>query len=277
MITDLQVKFEDKERTGFHASDYGKLGLDLYFSWTGEPKTNPPRWNDTLKWGAGKGVEEAMLKVLKDSGHVNEDYDQKEHGRISIERNGIEVHGYIDAITKEGKPIEIKSINNANVYDIKKYQNKTPRENYVGQLAIYLDSLGLDHGYLFVASIDGLNTFWFDCNRMNNRIFQCGTVMVDLDKEYQRWADLYNNHIVPRQIPNVWEKRYKKPVTEIDWTKLSKSDITKARNNRKVIGDFEVSYSDWKSKIIELQGGQLGYTDKELEYIKEQTAGFSNW
>lgn len=31
-----------KPRKNFYASDFNKSNLDLYFSWTGEPKTNPP-------------------------------------------------------------------------------------------------------------------------------------------------------------------------------------------------------------------------------------------
>lgn len=277
LFKDFKVNFEDREKRAFYASDFNKPVLDLYFAFTGEPKTNPPEWYETLKWGAGKGVEEAMLKVLKDSGFVPPDYDQKEHGRIEVEREGIKINGYIDAKTFDGLPIEIKSINNANKYDIQKYENNFPRENYVGQLAIYMDSLGVDSGYLLVSSIDGLHRFLFECKKVGDRKYRCGNTEVDLDKEYKRWAKLYRGNIDPKICPKPTEYVYKRDVGEIDWTKVSKTDISKARNNRKVIGDYQVVFSDWADKIIEMQGGSRGYSNEELDIIKEKTRGFTTW
>lgn len=276
-LSEFVVKFEDREKKAFYASDVFKPVLDLYFAFTGEAKTNPASWYDTLKWGAGKGVEEALLKVLKDSGVVPEDYDQKTHGRIEIEREGVKINGYIDAKTKSGLPIEIKSINNKNSFDIRKYEEGKPRENYVGQLAVYMDSLAVDTGYLFVASIDGLNRFLFECKKIGDRKYKCGDVEVDLDKEYKKWANLMNNHILKKELPDVFEYRYKHNIEEIDWKKVSAGDISKARNGKKVIGDFNVSFSPWKDKIVELQGETLGYTPEETNRIKELTKGFSNW
>lgn len=269
-------KEESRIKSAFYASDVLKPNLDLYFSLTNEPKTNPVKWSDTLKFGAGNGVEMQLLKVLKMNGIVPEDYDQKEHGRIEIERNGIKINGYIDAKTVDGEPIEIKSINNANKFDILKYENGNPRESYVGQLSIYMDALGKDLGYLFVASIDGLHYFVFECKRMSKRKFKCGKVIIDLDKEYERWSNLYNNYVVKNILPDVNEYVYKHDVDTIDWDNVSVSEISKARNGHKVLGDWQVLWSPWKDKIIELQGSTLGYTNKELSTILEKTKGYSS-
>lgn len=276
MLDKLTYKPEQREKGAFYASDTGKPLLDLYFSFKGVEPSNPPNWWDTLKWGAGVGVEDAIVKIFKSNGVVPEDYDQKEHGRISIQREGIEIHGYIDAKMIDGTPIEIKSINNANKFDIKKYEDGNPRENYVGQLAVYMDALGVDSGHLFVSSIDGLHRFWFDCKRVGDRVFKCGNTTVDLDKVYKRWADLYNNHVLKDTPPDIWEYRYKVPVDEIDFKALSTTDISKMRNGAKVYGDFQISYSPYKDLIIKLQGDTLGYTPKEIEFIKEKTKGFSS-
>ena len=166
MIERLIYKEEPRTRTAFYASDFLKPNLDLYFTFTGEPKTNPPVWTDTLKWGAGVGVEAKMVEILKMNGIVQEDYDQKEHGRIDMEREGIKIHGYIDVRSINGTPIEVKSVNNKNAYDVKKYTDGYPRENYVGQLSIYLDATGEERGYLFVATVDGLSTFWLECKKI---------------------------------------------------------------------------------------------------------------
>ena len=276
MLDKLKYKQEIREKNAFYASDYGKPLLDLYFGFIGTPPTNPPKWYETLKWGAGNGVEKAILDIFKSNGIVQEDYDQKEHGRIEIQREGVRINGYIDAKKKDGTPIEVKSINNANRFDVLKYERNQPRENYVGQLSIYMDALGMDIGNLFVSSIDGLNIFWFDCKK-DGLQFTCGETKVDLDKEYKRWAKLYNDNVLNKTLPDIWEYRYKTPVEKIDWRSLSATDISKARNGAKVIGDYQISYSPWKNLIIEMQGDSLGYTQKELDYILESTKGYTTW
>ena len=277
MLERLKLNHEQHKKEAFWPSDFEKPVLDLYFAFTDEPKTNPPKWYDTLKWGAGRGVEDSMLTVLKDSGIVNEDYDQKQHGRVEIQREGVQINGYVDAITKDGTPIEIKSINNNNSFDIRRYEKGEPRSNYVGQLSIYMDALGVGVGYLFVSSIDGLHRWMLECKKVGERKYKCANTEVDLDKEYKRWSRLFKHNVEPQVQPQPTEYLYKKPIEEIDWRKLSKTDISKARNNRKVIGDWKVSFSPWKDKIIELQGASLGYTPQELERIEELTKGYTTW
>ncbi len=275
MLDKLTFKEEPREKKAFYAGDTGKPLLDLYFSFRGEKKTNPPKWHDTLKWGAGLGVEDSMLHILKDNNIVNKEYDQKENGRIDIEREGVPIHGYMDAVIESSMtPIEIKSINNANRFDIKRYDSNEPRENYVGQLAVYMDGTNKDTGNLFVSSIDGLHRYWFEAKRVD-RIVKCGNITVDLDKIYKRWHTLYFDNILKQTPPDIWEYIYKIPVEKVDWDNLSKSAISKARNNQSVVGDWQIQYSPWKDLIIKLQGETLGYSDREIEYIKETTRGFS--
>lgn len=273
-LSDLNLKIEPREKKSFWSSDFERPVLDLYFAFKGEPHTNPPNWYDTLKWGAGNGVEDSFIKILKDSGIIDESYDQKVDGRIEITRENVPITGYIDAITKDGYPVEIKSINNANYFDVKRYEAGEPRSNYVGQLSIYMDALGVDRGYLLVSSIDGLNRFLFECTRDNN-LFKCGETVVDLDKQYKRWSKLYHNNVLKSIQPKPTEYLYKYPVDEIDWSEVSKSNISKARNDKKILGDYQVTYSNWKNKIIELQGTELGYTTEELKTIKEATDGYT--
>lgn len=276
---ELEYKEQDKKRTAFHCSDYDKLDIDIYYSFVGETKTNPVKWNETLKWGAGKGTEMQMLEILKMNDKINQDYVQEVDGRVDMIREGVEIHGYIDAMTKEGLPIEIKSINNKNSVDVKKFGEGYPRESYVGQLAMYMDFLGKDIGYLFVSTIDGLDYFWFTCRKTGEGIYQCGHIEVDLNKTYREWSVLYTEHILKSKTPECLI-RYKIPVEEVDWKSVSKTDISKARNGHKVIGDpdsWKITYSSWKDKIIQGQGVELGYDHKEIEYILEATKGYTNW
>ena len=104
------------------------MGFEIYHTFKGTEATNPPKWFDTLKWGAGKGVELAMVQVLKDSGIVDTNFDQANEETFQMERNGVIVRMKIDAMVSKNapilnadSPIEIKSINNKNAMDIKKY------------------------------------------------------------------------------------------------------------------------------------------------------------
>lgn len=281
MIDLNQLKFisEDRKKENFHASDFGKPLIDLYFSFTGEPQTNPPEWYETLKWGAGKGVEEAMLNLLKSNGIVDENYNQKEHGRIELKYKDIQINGYIDAIAKDGTPIEIKSINNKNSYDISKYENGYPRDSYVGQLATYMEAKGKEVGYLFVASIDGLHYFWLECNKIGNGIYKCCNITINLYQEWDKWCELKNKMQTITEPLKEWidEYPYKYDINELDWKTVSSGDISKARNGHKVIGCWQPLYSNWKDKIVKLQGTELGYTNQELSIIKQKTEGYTVW
>lgn len=277
ILETLTYKTEQKEKKHFYASDYGKPILDTYLKFKGVPETNPPKWFETLKWGAGKGVEEAMLGVLKQNGIVNQNYNQEEHGGFKMERNGITIAGYMDAVHVNGNPIEIKSINNKNDFDIKSYEDGYPRENYVGQLSIYMDNLGVDTGYLFVSSVDGLHTFWFECKKQSDGVYKCGNVIVDLNEQYRKWNKLYHEYVLKDIEPNPFQYIYKRNIDEIDWKSVSKSDISKARNNRKVLGDWQVLYSGYKDYIIEKQKATLGYTIEELEKIIKYTEKYTTW
>lgn len=299
MTPKLKLIEERRPRTRFRASDYGKLATDIILEFQGVPYTNPTLWNNTLRMAAGKGVEIQMVDILKKNGHVPEEYDQETTPPMVIERNGVNIAMQFDAIGKEsvilcdetilpqggtveiheGEPIEIKSVNNKNSYDVNDYINNKPRESYVGQLSIYMDALGKDRGHLFVSTIDGLHTFWFVCERLHDRVYRCGSVEIDLDKEYARFASIWAVKDLPVKDWFAECGRYKIPVGEIDWLKISTGNIAKARSGEKVVGDedqWKILYSPYCDMIIEKQGAKRGYNDAEIAIIKTKTAGYTS-
>ena len=294
---------EKRERTGIYASDFGKLGADIILSLRNTEPSNPMGWNNYLRMSAGKGVELQMIKVLKQNGIVNKDFDQELVPTTETIVNDIPIRMKFDAlgieggakfkaqslqlpqdeeiIVGEGEPIEIKSINNKNSFDINDYANSKPRDNYVGQLAIYMHTLKKDRGHLFVSSIDGLNYFWFVCNKIGEGIYKCGEVTVDLNQEFARFKKLWDIAKSTEGIPSeIWfEEKYKLPLEQIDWTKISKTKIGDARNGRYVVGTenkFKIDYSSYKDIILKNQGVTAGYSPEELEIIKTKTAGYSS-
>lgn len=297
MKPSLKYEREPHPKNNFWASDCQRLEIDLNLSLNGVEETNKTEWNDTLRMSAGKGVEMQMLQILKDNGIVNKDYNQEKDGRIEVQiSEKVKMTGNIDAISQksvmkleniqmpqtvelelnDGEPIEVKSINNKNSVDIQKYIDGKPKENYVGQLANYMHALGKTRGHLFVASIDGHNTFWFTCDKQADGTYKCGNTVVDITKEHQRWAN-----VVSRldKEPNWFEEIYKLPIDQIDWTKLSVSKIGDVRNGRYVVGSegkWRIDYSPYKDLILEKQGVKAGYSPEELELIRTLTAGFSS-
>lgn len=217
---------------------------------------------------------------------------------------------------RAGEPIEIKSVNNKNYQDVLDYQGGYPRESYVGQLATYLDALGKDRGHLFVSTIDGLSYFWFVCEKIGEGKYKCANTEVDLNVSYERFAKIWEKVEAFRKVqqalesakmlqsivgsefnisdevakktlelskksePNWFEETYKIPVEQIDFTKLSNTQISDARTNKKVIGSensWKIMYSPFRDLILEKQGvKERGYTEQELEIIKTKTAGYSS-
>lgn len=314
----LKYEGEKRLKTNISASDAERLGIDIILGLNNIEPTNPMEYGSHLRFGAGKGTELEMLKILKQNGIVDEDYDQDfiirelldgdnekiERESTKIERNGVTISMRFDAEVKkggatlstkdsvlpqnqdieleEGSPIEIKTINNANKFDIQKYIDNKPRSNYVMQLAIYMDALGKDQGHLFVAALDGISKFWFICRKTAEGIYQCGDTIVDLNKEYKRFAELKE---ASRNIWNYpamkkyWEEEiYKIPLDKIDWSKMSVSRVSEIRNGRYVVGSdnkYKIDYSSYKTAIIHMQGATIGYSPEELEQIKIATKGFS--
>lgn len=295
----LKYTIEKRERTSMYASDAGKLAVDVILELQKVEQTNPANWNDTLKWEAGKSIELQLIKVLKENKVIDPDYDQEKEEATQIERLGVPIRMRFDAKVigggaqlameewdvptgqrmqelGEGEPIEVKSINNANKFDIQKYIESNPRENYVQQLSIYMDALNKDRGHLMVSSIDGLHFFYFTCNKVGDGIYECGKTRVDLNEVYAKFKEIWDNK---DKEPNWGEIRYKLPIDEIDWTKLSTTAIGDVRNGRKVVGDIDqwkLLYSPYLNLILEKQNVKRGYNDSELEMIKELTKGFSS-
>ena len=268
-LTKIVYKQDRKPKLAFYSSDYGKLEADLWCALKNIPPTNPPEWHDYFKMETGKAIEMKFLEILKQNGQIPKTYVQETDGRVDFVRNGVTIHGYIDAKTNEGLPVEIKTLNNANKWAVADYEANKPRENYVGQLAIYMDSLGVNQGQLIAFTIDGLNRFVFTCQHLHDRVYKCGDIEVDLEKEYQRWASIKS--MVDNDIePNWNECRYKIPIEEIKWSEMETAEIKKAMLGEKVIGGgWEVNYSPYKDLILEKQGATLGYTDQERKRIGE--------
>jgi len=268
----LDQEYEHK-RTSFWATDCEKPLFDLYHSWVGTKPTNPVDAEKLTMFSAAKMTERALVETLDGMGLLQEVGEDQQ--RIEMSRYGVPVTGYLDGRFKEGYPLEVKTY--YGMCQAKELREGKPRSSYLKQLAVYMDALNEDKGKLIYMDRGTGEMHEFTLLRVGPLKFKCMMVEFDLEETYKRWSNLYNDHVIPKKEP-VSEFRYKIPVNEVDWKSLSKADIGKARNNKKVIGDsWQVAYSSYKNLIIEREGTCIGYSDTELAQIQTLTKGFTNW
>ena len=278
LITQIQKYMNEEEmkrehdKNSFWPSETETSLFDIYHKWIGTPPTNPIEAEKLMVFTAGKMIEESLVGTLTKMGIVKE-MGKDEQARVEMTREGIPVTGYIDAVFTSGNPLEVKSFYGD--YQLRELRAGKPRESYLKQLAIYMDFLGADKGKLVYIERGTGEMFEFTLEKGAGLQFKCMNVEFDLTDTYQKWSRLYHDHIIPKIEPTP-EHKYKYDIASMDWNKVSKADISKARNGHKVIGDWQVLYSPYKNLIIEREGTHLGYNDKEMELIKSLTKGYSS-
>lgn len=278
---DKERQAERKVKDSYWASEAEKSLFDLYHSWIGTTPTNPMSAETLVVFNAGKMMELSLIENLQKMGLLKR-FEGDEQLHFRIERQGIPISGYTDGIFENGDPIEIKSFYGD--YQSKELKAGKPRTSYLKQLAIYLDALGRTFGTLCYLDRGTGEIYEFGLLRdsVNTLEFRCGSIEFDLNDTYKRWAKLYTENIVPKIEPDANENGlYKMPIDQIDWSRLSNTDISKARNNQKIIpsdkaNGWKINYSPYMDLILQRQGTQRGYTDEELKQIKSATTGYSS-
>lgn len=297
-----ELENQRRPKQSFWASETEALNFDLYHKWIGTPPTNPIEPEKMLMFQSGLMIEQAIVNQLDGMGLVSD--RQK---RIEMTRCDVPITGYIDAVVYSDEvneivreelkqrpelrrlveqiakitpvPLEVKTFYGD--WAERELQQGTVKLNHAKQLAIYLDALQLPFGVLLYMNRGTGALYQFLLQSLGNFTYQIisanpAVQKFNLLETYERWKELYVNHIIPKVEPKC-EERYKIPITEIDWTKVSKTDISKARNNQKVIGDgWRVAYSPYKNLILKQQNTALGYTEDELIAIREATKGYSS-
>lgn len=270
---------ETKVATSFWAGDAEKDAFEIYHQWKGTKPSNPFQGKTLLMFEVGKQLELSIVKTLIDKGSAYDYPDEKQH-RIEMERHGVPISGYMDAVlTLRDVPLEIKSFYGYN--QEKEIKDGTPKLSYLKQLAIYMDYMDKDEGRLIYVHRGTGDMYEFFLMRKKN-IFTCGPQSFDLDEVYKRYASIHKDYIL-QDIEPPSDYRYKYDIETLDWGKVKNDDIKKARNNQAVLGDWQVKYSLYKDKIVAKEAEALGkdpstylgYTDAELARICDLTAGYT--
>lgn len=261
-----------RDMTCFHAADCEKNVFDLYHSLIGTPQTNPPDLHSLDRFIKGEKSEEIVYTLLNELNLV--EFGGQEQYTIDENWNGIRIVGHPDFLLKDGTLIENKSW--YGYYQEQELAAGKPKVSYLKQLAVYMFFLEKQRGELFMEPLEPIHQrYQFPLFQLSPGRFKCNDIEFDITQEFARWKRLWDKNVVPRIEPKS-EYRYKTPINEINWSKLSKSAITEARMGRKVIGDWQVAYSAYRDLIIEREGSAIGYSLEELALINKLTAGFSS-
>ena len=273
---------DKRVKTSFWPTDAEKNVFDLYHEWIGTPKTNPIEPEKLIMFNAAKMIEVALVNkfaymgLLQQENGVFEKILKKlglakpKQTRIEMEREGVKITGYMDAVFVDGTPLEVKTFYGD--YQAKELKLGKPKTAYLKQLAMYMDFQNADKGKLLYMDRGVGEIYEFTLTREGTK-FKCMSVEFDITDTYKRFARLYNNNIVPKIEPKS-EYVYKYLLEEI--VNASNSVISAARTNKAVYGDWQVKYSPYKDLIIEREGCGLGYSDEEITKIKELTKGYSS-
>jgi len=267
-----------KKKDSFWCTENELNQFDIYQRFKGIEPTNPMTPETAFGLGMRKKLEEAVVEILDNMGILIKPKDGQH--RVEMERFGVKITGYMDAVIKEENkqvPVEIKT--SFGYYQQKELMSGKPKLNYLKQLAQYMDSMNANKGYLFQVHFEKDlivdDIYQFVVTR-NGSKFKCGYIKFDINDTYKRYKEIYEKYILP-DIEPPSEFIYKYPLEKIDWKSLPNNKISKARNNRAIIGDWQCIYSDYKDLIIKREGTVNGYTDKEIDYIMEKTKGYTNW
>jgi hypothetical protein len=275
----LSNQEEHKVKDSFWCTDYTKDGFELYHSFIGTPQTNPMEPEKLLMFSVAKHIETSIVNVLSKMG--------KGKPQVRIEKElakGIKLTGYADFVFDDGIVVEWKSFYGD--YQSKDLENGKPKKSYVFQLGCYLWALDKPKGIL--GYLDrGLGTMYeFEVNRVGT-VVTCNGITIDLQDKFNEWIKLYNDHVITKVEPTP-KFIYKVPVEQVDWMALPKAKVSKARNNEAVVGGggegWEIQYSSFKNLYIQREATRMGktfqdyigYSPKELERIKELSAGFTS-
>lgn len=293
--TELMIKKEHKKKDSFWASDCEKGALDIYLKFKGVRETNPPELSNNIVMLTGKKIEEAIVDLCINSDSIRVVKPKEgDQFRVDMEREGQRITGYIDMVIKEtvmksiGKtktkdilvPVEIKSCYG---FASSKYEQGDAQTHHLKQLAVYMDFMGVDKGYVLYVARDTGGMWLIPLIRNKDETFTSGQHTFDINDEYIKWDNLMTKYI-KNDIEPKNDYYYKTPMDKIDWDSLKKSEISSARTGKAVIGDWQVKYSAYKNYIIKKEAEArkknpatyIGYTDMEKAYICEKTKGYSS-
>lgn len=268
-----------KEKTSFWASETETMAFDIYHRWMKTDPTNPMDEEKMMMLKMRKLTEDSVVHFLRKTGQVIDRLTNDERCYFEWGPHKVPISGYPDVGLKydEGEVVvEVKTYYGGKQHsEIRIGHVKT---SYLKQLAIYLYHFKIKHGILLMINQGTGERFEYELYQKgsNKYHFICpdNEVEINLEEVFKRFEKIWVENILPKKEPEI-EFKYKYDIESINWEEVPASTISKARNNKLVLGDWQIKYSDFKDLIIKKQGTVAGYTPEELNRIRELTAGYS--
>lgn len=271
-------EYAGKKKTSFWASESETMAFEIYHRWMQTPPTNPMDEQTIMMLNMRKLTEIAIVDSLRRSGALIEKYSNNERMYFEWGDHKVPISGYPDtAVLIEDDPILIEIKTYYGHYQQSLLNKGIAKKGYLIQLAIYQYYWKVKHGIMLMVNQGTGERTEFELYQQENPYhFICPDtdVEIDLEQVFKRWEKIYVENVLKKVEP-VIEYTYKYDIEKIDWVDTPASKIKNARTNKVVIGDWQIKYSDYKNLIIKMQGTTPGYTDKEIQRIKELTEGYT--
>lgn len=291
-LTHKNPRFRDGR--GHYASALTSDMRDLYWAATGTPETNPTDLQGAVRMFLGKAVEEALTAhVFANLHFFGIHFYMCE--QIPVGASDPAVNGFLDGMARERLPdgslsapvvVEIKTKQG---YGADLFLNDfNPGENYLAQIGYYLyvtNKRGITNEgrLLFVllsdkhygeiveicvrynAEIDEVRAY--EARHIDGRV-----VPIDYTIKLQPLLDrlkVLDEYVAKKELPPA-EHFYKYPLTPEFLASVSDTNLKRAIEGQKVLGDWQISYSRYKDLHIKAEGATMGYTDAEIEMLKDE-------
>lgn len=289
VLESRDLRFRD--RRGYYASSLGKDMRDLYWEATGEPETNPTDLVGSLRMNCGTWIEKGIVNDVLTKLHLfGMHLLSNPNKQTPIGGSDPGIDGYLDGLLVERKgdefskkpwALEIKTKYGYGATLFK--QSYEVSEDYCFQLGYYLRELhrkGVTNRGLFLFVLIGDNTLGeiveilakyeaetdevvlWEANHIDGTSVALNQ-RVRLQPALDRLKAL-DGYVARRELPPV-DKQHKYPLTAELLSEASDTVIRAMVKGEKVLGDWQIAYSRFKQKHLELQGA--GYTAEEMQQI----------
>ncbi len=288
-----ELRFRD--RRAFYASELTKDARDLFWSLRGEKETDPTDFVGHMRMGIGKAIEMMLvnqfLSKLEGQGLK---FLGGRGGQIKIGLSDPNVDGDLDGLLqdlKTGKKyvLEIKTKNG---FGADKFMTSfDPEEAYLAQMGVYLkdlDAKGVTNEGIFLFLLISDSNYG---------------EMVQIKCRYDRGEDtIYAYEASTRTLPQprglayslkigpllerlkVIQKaaiqdelppatyKYKYDLTPEYVASLSDYNLEAALSGKKILGDWQIRYSRYFKKHLQVTGDTREYTEGELMILRGEWA-----
>lgn len=278
-----------RDRREFYASEALAPRRDIYWKFKGEPETNPTDFIGSLRMLCGEAIERA----------VRDSWLSKMHlfglhlvdSQVKVGGSNPDWNGFVDFYIAQKKGSETDKA----LVEFKTkwgfgadllYEKPEPSKEYLAQLGLYLEDYYNKgkkvEGILFYILLSDNNfgsVLQFNCrydpettsivayrfSTLDGRSGNCNYTL-DISSVRKNWLNL-KDCIDKNKLPE--ESFYYKYTIDSDFLqRQSDKTLRDILAGKKVIGDWQISYSRYKKKHLELLGQSAGYTLDELRLVE---------